>query len=247
MKYSELKRQGLRVGLSLSSILLLQLYCAPQDPIEEGRRVLEQAAEAMGGVDRLGGIETISRQGTKQRSSLGQARVASERLYVQPTRPYTQIIDFTVPREVEPSGSKGNIRVMDWVKGGYNRDSRNLRVAQIRQLGAYKKEWDRDIAHFLVHALGEESQIEGISERIVEERPHRVVSVRYMDGGLFQVYVDDATHLISKLEFTEDRTPYGDLAKERIFSDYREVGNCEAPLFPGDQGNEPGHRSTDIF
>ena len=183
----------------------------------------------MGGVGTLRGIETLSRQGTKQRSSLGQARVASERLYVQPARPYTQIIDFTVPREVEPSGS-GNIRVMDWVKGGYNRDSRNLRVAQIRQLGAYKKEWDRDIAHFLVHALGEESQIEGISEGIVEERPHRVVSVRYFDGVLYQVYVDDSTHLISKLEFTEDRTPYGDLAKERSFSDYREVGNVKLPF-----------------
>ncbi len=157
MKYSELKRQRLRVGLSLPLILLLQLYCAPQDPIEEGRRVLEQAAEAMGGVATLRGIETIRRQGTKQRSSLGQARVASERLYVQPTRPYTQIIDFTVPREVEPGGSVGNIRVTDWVKGGYNRDSRSLRIAQIRQLGAYKKEWDRDIAHFLVHALGEKS------------------------------------------------------------------------------------------
>jgi len=105
-----------------------------------------------------------------------------------------------------------------------------LRVTQIRQLGAYKKEWDRDIAHFLVHALGEESQIEGISEGIVEERPHRVVSVRYIDGVLFQVYVDDSTHLISKLEFTEDRTPYGDLAKERIFSDYREVGNVKLPF-----------------
>ena len=230
MKYSELKRQNLRVGLSLSLILLLQLYCAPQDPIEEGRRVLEQAAEAMGGVAALGGIETISRQGTKQRSSLGQARVASERLYVQPTRPYTQIIDFTVPREVELSGSGGSIRVTDWVKGGYNRDSRSLRIAQIRQLGGYKKEWDRDIAHFLVHALGEESQVEGIGEGMVEERPHRVVSVRYFDGVLYQVYVDDSTHLISKLEFTEDRTPYGDLAKERIFSDYREVGDVKLPF-----------------
>ncbi len=229
MKCSEWKRQRLMVGLSLSSILLFQLHCAPQDPIEEARRVLEQAAEAMGRVAALGGIETIHRQGTKQRSSLGQARVASERLYVQPTRPYTQIIDFTVPREVEPGGS-GNIRVMDWVKGGYSRDSRNLRVTQIRQLGAYKKEWDRDIAHFLVHALGEESQIEGISEGIVEERPHRVVSVRYIDGVLFQVYVDDSTHLISKLEFTEDRTPYGDLAKERLFSDYREVGAVKLPF-----------------
>jgi glyoxylase-like metal-dependent hydrolase (beta-lactamase superfamily II) len=229
MKYPEWKSRRLVLGLFLPWILLMQLHCAP-NPIEQARRVLEEAAEAMGGVAALGEIETINRQGTKQRSSLGQARLVRERLYVQPTRPYTQIIDFTVPREVELTGSGGNIRVTDWVKGGYNRDSRNLRIAQIRQLGAYKKEWDRDIAHSLVHALGEESQIEGVSEGIAQERPHRVVSVRYRDSVLYQVYVDDSTHLISKLEFTEDRTPYGDLAKERIFSDYREVGNFKLPF-----------------
>ena len=228
MKHSKLKSQE---SVFVSFILVLVLFqwsCAEQTPMEQGRQVLQQAAEAMGGLEALSAVETITREGTKQRSSLGQARVASERLYVQSTRPYKQIIDFTVPREVEFSGS--DIRVSDWVKGGYNRDSRHVRIAQIRQLGAYKKEWDRDIAHFLVHALGEQSQIEGISEGMVEERPHRVVSVRYRDDVLYQVYVDDFTHLISKLEFTEDRTPYGDLAKERIFSDYREVGNLKLPF-----------------
>ena len=228
MKHSKLKSQE---SVFVSFILLLVLFqwsCAEQTPMEQGRQVLQQAAEAMGGLEALSAVETITREGTKQRSSLGQARVASERLYVQSTRPYKQIIDFTVPREVEFSGS--DIRVTDWVKGGYNRDSRHVRIAQIRQLGAYKKEWDRDIAHFLVHALGEQSQIEGISEGTVEEQPHQVVSVRYRDDVLYQVYVDDFTHLISKLEFTEDRTPYGDLAKERIFSDYREVGNLKLPF-----------------
>jgi len=228
MKHSKLKSQK---SVFVSFILLLVLFqwsCAEQTPMEQGRQVLQQAAEAMGGLEALSAVETITREGTKQRSSLGQARVASERLYVQPARPYKQIIDFTVPREVEFSGS--DIRVTDWVKGGYNRDSRHVRIAQIRQLGAYKKEWDRDIAHFLVHALGEQSQIEGISEGTVEEQPHQVVSVRYRDDVLYQVYVDDFTHLISKLEFTEDRTPYGDLAKERIFSDYREVGNLKLPF-----------------
>jgi len=228
MKHSKLKSQE---SVFVSFILLLVLFqwsCAEQTPMEQGRQVLQQAAEAMGGLEALSAVETITREGTKQRSSLGQARVASERLYVQSTRPYKQIIDFTVPREVEFSGS--DIRVTDWVKGGYNRDSRHVRIAQIRQLGAYKKEWDRDIAHFLVHALGEQSQIEGISEGTVEEQPHQVVSVRYRDDVLYQVYVDDSTHLISKLEFTEDRNPYGDLAKERTFADYREVGDLTLPF-----------------
>lgn len=228
MKHSKLKSQE---SVFVSFILLLVLFqwsCAEQTPMEQGRQVLQQAAEAMGGLEALSAVETITREGTKQRSSLGQARVASERLYVQPTRPYKQIIDFTVPREVEFSGS--NIRVTDWVKGGYNRDSRHVRIAQIRQLGAYKKEWDRDIVTFLVGALGEESTVEGISEGRVEGRPHQVVSVRYIDDVLYQVYVDDFTHLISKLEFTEDRNPYGDLAKERTFADYREVGDLTLPF-----------------
>ena len=211
-------------------LVLFHLGCAPQTPVEQGQQVLREAAQAMGGLEALGAVETLTRKGTKQRSSLGQARVASERLYVQPTRSYTQIIDFTVPREVELTGSSGNIRVMDWVKGGYWRDSRVLRIAQIRQLSEYRKEWNRDIARFLAGTLGEESTIEGVSEGILDERPHRVVHVRYTDGVLYQVYVDDSTHLISKLEFTEHRNPYGDLAKERTFSDYREVDHLQLPF-----------------
>jgi len=51
-----------------------------------------------------------------------------------------------------------------------------------------------------------------------------------MDGILYKVYLDDSSHLISKLEFTEDRNPYGDLAKERLFADYREVDGVKLPF-----------------
>lgn len=231
MRYPEWKFRHFVFLFPILFISLLQLNCGSQPATGRGPQVLEEAAEAMGGVQALAAIENITRQGTRQVSSLGHGRVTSERLYVQPARPYAQIIDFTVPREANGSSPDQISQMEDSQKGGYlNVAGRALRVLEPKHMEAYRKEWDRDIAKFLVHALGEESRIEGITDSILEGQLHQVVSLRYIDGVLYQVYVDDSSHLISKLGFVEDRNPYGDLAKERIFSDYREVGKVRLPF-----------------
>ncbi len=231
MRYSKWKSQRTVFLFPILLISLLQLNCGSQPATGRGQQVLEESAEAMGGLQALGAIENITRQGTRQTSSLGHGRDTSERLNVTPARPFTQIIDFTVPREANGSSSTQIGQMEDWVKGGYqNVAGRALRALEPKHMKAYRKEWDRDIAKFLVHALGEESRIAGITESTVAGQLHQVVSVSYIDGVLYQVYVDDSSHLISKLEFIEDRNPYGDLAKERIFSDYREVGNIKLPF-----------------
>jgi hypothetical protein len=74
--------------LPVTLSMVLQFNCAPAIPAEQGREVLEEAAQAMGGLEALGAVENITRQGTTQPSSLGQARSTRERLYVQPERPY---------------------------------------------------------------------------------------------------------------------------------------------------------------
>ncbi len=229
MKYAEWNSRRFVLLFSLFLMVLFQGNCA-QTPAEQGRQALEQAAQAMGGLEALREIENINREGTTQPSSLGQARTTSERLYVQPSRPYTQLIDFTVPRQVEMTGAARTLRVTDWERGGYRASRGTVFPLEPRHLNGSRKEWDRDISRFLIHALGGESTIQGISQSESEGKPHRVVSVDYMDGVLYQVYLDDSSHLISKFEFTEDRNPYGDLTKERLFSDYREVGNIKLPF-----------------
>ncbi len=229
MKYPEWNSSRFVLVFSLFLMVFFEANCT-QTPAEQGRQALEEAAQAMGGLEALREIENISREGTTQPSSLGQARTASERLYVQPSRPYTQIIDFTVPRQVEMTGAARTLRVTDWEKGGYRESRGTVFPLEPRHLNGTRQEWDRDISRFLVYALGEESTIQGIGQHELEGRPHRVVSVTSMDGILYKVYLDDSSHLISKLEFTEDRNPYGDLAKERLFSDYREVGNIKLPF-----------------
>ena len=99
-------------------IVLFQLQCASQSLEEEGQQVLEEAAVAMGGLQALEAIENITRQGTRQRNSLGQGRVTTERLNMRSPGPYTQIIDFTVPREVNLSGSRETVQLADWNRGG---------------------------------------------------------------------------------------------------------------------------------
>ncbi len=98
------------------------------------------------------------------------------------------------------------------------------------RLGGFRTNWNRDIARFLVHALGEGSEIEAVSVSSVEGQPHNVVHVRYIDGILYKVSVHHSSHLISKLEFTEAHPRFGDLSRERIYSDYREIGNIKLPF-----------------
>ncbi len=231
MKHRELKLRPVILAFPILLILLFQLQCASESIAEEGRQVLEEAAVAMGGLPALEAIENITRQGTRQRNSLGQGRVTTERLNMRSPGPYTQIIDFTVPREVNLSGPRETVQLADWNRGGYRDVSgAALRPLEAAQLAAYGADWDRDISKFLIRALSADSSIKGISADALEEKPHRVIAVQLPDGILYEVYVDETTHLISRLEFTEDRNPYGDLAKDRTFSDYRDVGNIKLPF-----------------
>ena len=227
----EWKPQSVASLFSLLLIVLFQLNCAPQNPEDQGRQVLEEAAEAIGGLQALEAIENITRKGTRTRNSLGQGHATTDRLLMGLPGPYMQIVDFHGSREVNLTGPREAIELADWNRGGY-RDvfGLALRPLEASQLQGYRKEWDRDIAKFLVHALEINSSIKGISEAAVDGKPHHIVSLQFIDAVYYDVYVDDTTHLISKLEFIEDRNPYGDLAKERTFSDYRDVENVKLPF-----------------
>ncbi len=229
MKHSEFRYQN---GLWLLGVLFVfQLGCASTTPQEQAQDVLREAADAMGGLEALEGIQNISREGQSQRASLGQAAVTTDRPQVGRASPFKQLIDFTVPRELGLSGSSEVPTVADWEKGGY-RDVFGMayRPLEPHQLTGYKTEWDLYIAKFLEHALGEETTLQGMSEAQLEGRLQDVLSLEYPGGTVYQVYIDRETKLITRLEFTEDRSPYGDVRKERSFSDYREVGNVQLPF-----------------
>jgi glyoxylase-like metal-dependent hydrolase (beta-lactamase superfamily II) len=224
MKSMNIKRPTLPWVLLVPFLILFQLSCAQPTSAEQGRELLEQAAEAMGGLETLEGIENITRVGTSQRSSLGQGHVTTERLLVGRASPFKQMIDFAGSRELDLAGDREIPTVADWEKGGY-RDvfGMALRPLEPQQMAGYKTEWDRDIAKFLVHALGSGSTVEGVSE-------DQVVTVQFIDGTTYQVSTDGTTHLITKLEFTEDTNPYGDLAKVRTFAGYGDAGGVQLPF-----------------
>ena len=224
MKQLNFSLQHLSWIFLVPCLVLFQLNCAQPTPAEQGRQWLEHAAEAMGGLEALSGIENIHREGTSQRSSLGQGHVTTERLLLGRASPFKQIIDFTGPREVGLSGDREIPTVADWEKGGYrNVFGLALRPLEPHQLTDYKKEWDRDIAKFLVYALGDGSTIIGMSE-------DQVVTLQFIDDTTYHVSMDGSTGLITTLEFTEDRNPYGDLAKVRSFSDYGDAGGVQLPF-----------------
>jgi glyoxylase-like metal-dependent hydrolase (beta-lactamase superfamily II) len=196
----------------------------------QGAAALQQAAEAMGGLNALRDVRSITRTGTVTRNSLGQGHVTSERLLMGQPTATIQVIDFSVPRQVVIGPRGKPTQVADWNQGGYS-DAQGLalRAMQPGALDELKKEWDRDIVKFLVQALDPKSSIGTSTTTALEGKPHQVVTVRLADGTAYEVFLDSATHLISKIRFTEDRNPYGDLLKERFFSDYRPAGNVTLP------------------
>ncbi len=230
MKYSELNSRYWLFVLILLTVIT-QLNCTSQTPAEEGRQVLEEAARAMGGLEALEAIENITRIGTRQISSFGHGRLTSEALYVQPARPYNHTIDFTTPRrELVLSDTGAVVQMVDSVKGGYRNAGRGaFSPMEAARLVRYRTEWEKDIAKFLVAALGEASSVEGVSDGVLEGQPHQVVRVG-MGDVLYKVYVEASRHFVSKLEFTEPHYRFGDLDRELIFSDYREVDNVKLPF-----------------
>jgi len=119
VKGFESKPQSVPFLFSVLLTVLFQLNCAPQAPEDQGRQVLEEAAEAMGGLQALQAIENITRKGTRTRNSLGQGHVTTDRLLMGSPGPYTQMLDFDGPREVNLTGSREAIQLADWNKGGY--------------------------------------------------------------------------------------------------------------------------------
>lgn len=229
MKSSELKSQYWLFLLILLTVIT-QFNCTPQTPAEKGRQVLEEVALAMGGLEALGAIDNITRIGTRQISSFGHGRRTSEALYVQPARPCNHTVDFTVPRELVLSDTGAVAQMVDSVKGGYRNAGRGaFSPMEAARLVRYRTEWEKDMAKFLVTALGEESSFDGVSDSVLEGRPHQVVSVG-IGNVLYKVYVEGSSHLVSKLEFTEHHYRFGDLPKELIFSDYREVDSVKLPF-----------------
>jgi glyoxylase-like metal-dependent hydrolase (beta-lactamase superfamily II) len=231
MKYSPVRlSQGIAL-LFILTIAITQLQCSQAAPAEQARAVLERVADGMGGLEALQGINNITRSGTSQRSSLGQGPDAAKLMTTGRASPYKQIIDFTVPRELNLATAREVPTVADWEKGGY-RDvfGMALRPLEPHQLTGYKAEWDRDICKFVVSALGDQSRLDNVSEGNLYGMPHDVVSLQYVDGLSYQVYVDRESHFISRIDFMRDLNPFGDVKTERTFSDYRDVGNVKLPF-----------------
>lgn len=183
----------------------------------------------MGGIQELAAVQTIQRQGRIQTSLLGQGSSSAEMLLVQEPTPFVQIRDFTVPRQVTLTGASKSRQTADWQKGGIqDRSGGAMRMLDSTELEDFYRESERDIVRFLVNALGPKSRIASNVGR--DASGDAVVSVHMPDSVTYAVHVDGSNNLIRQIDFTEDRGPFGDVAKERTFSDYRQVAKLRLPF-----------------
>jgi glyoxylase-like metal-dependent hydrolase (beta-lactamase superfamily II) len=83
--------------------------------------------------------------------------------------------------------------------------------------------------NLLLSALERAPQLRSLGRAQFNNRPHDVITYANEDGAQFTVYLDAATHLVSKFEALGSDPYFGDSVQEIIFPAYRAVEKFQVP------------------
>jgi glyoxylase-like metal-dependent hydrolase (beta-lactamase superfamily II) len=88
----------------------------------------------------------------------------------------------------------------------------------------------RDPAVLLLTVASRAETLRSLGDATLGGRPHRVITFADADGTQISLYVDAATHLVTRQETTADNAVLGDVVNEVEYSDYRKVGGVQVPF-----------------
>ena len=207
--------------------------CAPASP---ERAALDDAAEALGGADRLLALRALTIEGNGSAPNAGQNRMPDDELPEWKVREHTRTIDLT----------NGRTRV------------RQLREAQFLFAGATVQQQtqglDGEVAYNVTpdgrmtragSAAARDRRIEllhhpitvvraaldpaaGISNRRTEGNEH-LIDITTATGDAVTLAVDGSTHLPARVITMSDNANMGDVAIVTTFSDYADVDGVKLP------------------
>jgi glyoxylase-like metal-dependent hydrolase (beta-lactamase superfamily II) len=230
-----------KAGLAAVILCVPVAAASAQTPVEQSyrqaRAVLDAALAAAGGEEALRKVKDVSRVGRGTAFNQGQS--------LEPDAPFTQrdvdvasIVDF--PRKWSANESAtvtaGNIptRGRAVLKGdtgfNFNRVTSVLTPLTAGAVATARTSLGRDPVVILLTAAGRAETLRSLGEAPFDGRPHRVITFADSDGAQIALYVDAKTNLVSKLETVADNAVLGDVASEVLYSDYRKVGDVQAPF-----------------
>ena len=217
----------------LTLIAVLAGGCASPSP---ERTIINAAAAALGGADRIASVKTLTLQGTGSAPLAGQNRMPDDDLPVWTVKEYTRSIDLangrtrvdqlreaaflfageTVQRQSQ--GLDGSIAYNVSPNGAMTRAgdaaARDRRIELLQHpLTVVRAALDNNAK--LEHARSEGNE--------------QLVNLTTAAGDLVTLAVDAATHLPSRVIAMADNANMGDVALVTTFSDYQQVDGFELP------------------
>ena len=208
--------------------------CAPVPPEQQA---LNQAAEALGGRDRLLGMRTLVIEGEGTQWNVGQDMtidatgqtfavtgyrraidLAGGRLRVEQTRTPNFLYFQGQATQTQAFGLDGDVAYSVSASGGISRAS--AQVAKDRFL---------ELHHHpvvLVHAaLGPGAVVTNVRTEGTEQ----LVDITLPGGGPFTLALDASTHLPTRIRSTAAHPNLGDIVIETSFAEYAEVSGIKLP------------------
>lgn len=233
-------------GLGLCVVLLLAFgagasgqtkeLTASEQSYREARRVVDAGLAAYGGLDLLRTIEsaTIRHEGfTVHRNQSRRADAPYERTPLSGTL----IVEHRRGRLYHDN--KGSYPGgFNWHWGLMTNGKETARVTflerRINSTQALPPQVMRGRLRWLPHnllisALERAPHLRSLGRAQFNNRPHDVITYANEDGAQFTVYLDAATHLVSKFEGMGTDPYFGDSVQEIIFPGYRAVEKFQVP------------------
>jgi hypothetical protein len=221
---------NLRVAVALTALMI---GCA-RTPTE--RSVLDAAAAALGGADRIQALKSFAMSGTGSAPNAGQNRMPDDELPVWKINEYLRTVDLQNPRT----------------------RMRQVREAQFLFAGELVQQQtqgvDGDVAYNIAPdgrmtragaAVARDRRIERLHHPVTAVRAaldpgsklgmlrtegtEQLIDVTTAAGDSVTLAVDQATHLPTRVISMADNANMGDVAIVTTFADYRPVGDLKLP------------------
>jgi len=208
------------------------LTLAQADGNEKARQALEQALQALGGLERLRALNSLffKGKGSEFRSTAVQGPDPAT-----PTRAFHEETIAALPSqdkvlyEHRTGRHDGSSRWRRWMYAGEERTILDLQddfISQIRRdpsASAERARMARSIPHLLLlEAATQASNLRWVGNQSYAEKPHDVIGFPLPGTKtVLTLFFAADTHLLSKYEYTMDFPGLGDAVVEFVYSAYR--------------------------
>jgi len=219
---------------SFSWVLLVAACGCSQRPPEA--QAVNAAAEAMGGVEAVRAVTSLTLEGSGSAYRLGQNMSPDSELPISAVQSYTWQVDLPSHRartETASANFLGNLVTQVAALDGRVAFNVGGNGAAQRVGGMAAADRTAEYYHhpltLLQAALAEDEAMRATVSNLRQEAGHEVVDIRTPDGVELALHLDAGTHLPLMITSRSYHSNLGDVVVTSEFSDYTDVGGLQLP------------------